>query len=86
MYDPHTPDTDLLLLENHMAALIEVVAKLEASNTRLIVALEDFAGRRRVRHRLEALRSEMNEYRTVNFNHEVRLGQIESELHIPPST
>jgi hypothetical protein len=69
-----------------VAALIEAVSKLEASNTRLIVVFEDFAERRRVRRHFDALRSEMNEYRNVNLNHEVGIREIEQELHIPPST
>lgn len=86
MTDAEIFDHDLRFLQRQVAALIEGVTTLEASNTRLIAALEDFAERRRVRRRFDALRSEMNEYRSVNFSHEARLRQIESELRIPSST
>jgi hypothetical protein len=85
MIDAEMFDQDLRFVQHQVAALIEAVTKLEDSNTRLIAAFENFAERRRVRRRFEALRSEMNEYGNVNLNHEVRIREIESELHIPPS-
>ena len=76
---------DLRLLGHQMATMVERITKLEASNTRAIAALNDLARDSVTPGEVEALHSEMNEFRNTKFNHEVRLRQIESELHITPS-
>jgi hypothetical protein len=66
--------------------LIERVTRLEASNTRTIAALNDVVRDSVTPGEVEAIHSEMNEFRNTKFNHEVRIRQIESELNIAPST
>src|SRR5271169_2585748 len=73
---------DLRLLGHQMATLIERVTELEASNTRAIAALNDIARESVTPGEVEALHSEMNEFRNTKFNHEVRIRQVEAELHI----
>ena len=77
---------DLRLLGHQMATLIERVTELEASNTRAIAALNDIARESVTPGEVEALHSEMKELRNAKFNHEVRIRQLEAELHIAPST
>ena len=77
---------DLRLLGHQMATLIEGVTGLEASNTRAIAALNDIARESVTPGEVEALHSEMKELRNAKFNHEVRIRQLEAELHIAPST
>ena len=77
---------DLRLLGHQMATLIERVTGLEASNTRAIAALNDIARESVTPGEVEALHSEMKELRNAKFNHEVRIRQLEAELHIAPST
>jgi hypothetical protein len=69
-----------------MATMVELITKLEASNTRAIAALNDVARDSVTPGEVEALHSEMNDFRDTKFNHEVRLRQIEAELHLAPST
>ena len=76
---------DLRLLGHQMATLIERVTELEASNTRAIAALNDIARESVTPGEVEALHSEMKELRNAKFNHEVRIRQLEAELHIAPS-
>ena len=77
---------DLRLLGHQMATLIERVTELEASNTRAIAALNDIARESVTPGEVEALHSEMKELRNAKFNHEVRIRQLEAELHIARST
>jgi chromosome segregation ATPase len=77
---------DLRRLGHQMATLIERVTELEASNTRAIAALNDIARESVTPGEVEALHSEMKELRNAKFNHEVRIRQLEAELHIAPST
>jgi chromosome segregation ATPase len=77
---------DLRLLGHQMATLIERVTELEASNTRAIAALNDIARESVTPGEVEALHSEVKELRNAKFNHEVRIRQLEAELHIAPST
>ena len=77
---------DLRLLGHQMATLIEGVTGLEASNTRAIAASNDIARESVTPGEVEALHSEMKELRNAKFNHEVRIRQLEAELHIAPST
>jgi archaellum component FlaC len=76
---------DLRLLGHQIATLIERVTKLEASNTRTIAALNDVVRDSVTPGEVEAIHSEINEFRNTKFNHEVRIRQIESELNIAPS-
>lgn len=76
---------DLRLIGHQMATLIERVTALEASNTRAIAALNDVARESVTPGEVEALHTEVTELRTSKFNHEVRLRQLEAELHITPS-
>jgi uncharacterized coiled-coil protein SlyX len=77
---------DLRLLGHQMATMVERLTKLEASNTRAIAALNDVARDSVTPGEVEALHTEMNDFRDTKFNHEVRLRQIEAELHLAPST
>jgi hypothetical protein len=77
---------DLRLLGHQMATMVERITKLEASNTRAIAALNDVARDSVTPGEVEALHTEMNDFRDTKFNHEVRLRQIEAELHLAPST
>jgi hypothetical protein len=77
---------DLRLLGHQIATLIERVTRLEASNTRTIAALNDVVRDSVTPGEVEAIHSEMNEFRNTKFNHEVRIRQIESELNIAPSS
>jgi archaellum component FlaC len=76
---------DLRLLGHQIATLIERVTKLEASNTRTIAALNDVVRDSVTPGEVEAIHTEINEFRNTKFNHEVRIRQIESELNIAPS-
>jgi chromosome segregation ATPase len=75
---------DLRLLGHQIATLIERVTKLEASNTRTIAALNDVVRDSVTPGEVEAIHTEINEFRNTKFNHEVRIRQIESELNIAP--
>jgi uncharacterized coiled-coil protein SlyX len=77
---------DLRLLGHQMATMVERITKREASNTRAIAALNDVARESVTPGEVEALHTEMNDFRDTKFNHEVRLRQIEAELHLAPST
>jgi uncharacterized coiled-coil protein SlyX len=77
---------DLRLLGHQMATMVERITKREASNTRAIAALNDVARDSVTPGEVEALHTEMNDFRDTKFNHEVRLRQIEAELHLAPST
>jgi hypothetical protein len=77
---------DLRLLGHQINTLIDRVTKLEGSNTRAIAALNDIARDSVTPGEVEALHSEMNVFRNTEFNHEVRLRQIESELSLATPT
>src|ERR1700733_9907730 len=77
---------DLRLLGHQMATMVERITKLEASNPRAIAALNDVARDSVTPGEVEALHTEMNDFRDTKFNHEARLRQIEAELHLAPST
>jgi hypothetical protein len=77
---------DLRLLGHQMATMVERITKLEPSNNRAIAVLNDVARDSVTPGEVEALHTEMNDFRDTKFNHEVRLRQIEAELHLAPST
>jgi len=79
-------DGRLGLLGHQIAILGERITKLEASNTRAIAALNDVVRKRVTPGEVEALHSEMKQFRDAEFNHEVRLRQLEDELDLAPST
>ena len=76
---------DLRLLGHQMATMVERITKLEASNTRAIAALNDVVRDSVTPGEVEALHTELNEFRNAKFNHEVRIRQLEAELNIAPS-
>jgi len=73
---------DLRLLGHQMAALIERVNELHASNTRAIAALNDIARESVTPGEVEALHSELKEMRATEFSIDVRVRRIEAELHL----
>jgi chromosome segregation ATPase len=77
---------DLRLLGHQMATMVERITKLEASNTRAIAALNDVVRDSVTPGEVEALHTELNEFRNAKFNHEVRIRQLEAELNIAPSS
>ena len=77
---------ELRLLGLQMSTVVERITKLEASNTRAITALNDVVRKRVTPGEVEALHTELNEFRNAKFNHEVRIRQLEAELNIAPST
>jgi uncharacterized coiled-coil protein SlyX len=76
---------DLRLLGHQMAALIERVNELHASNTRAIVALNDIARESVTPGEVEVLHAELKEMRSTEFNLDVRVRRIEAELHLERS-
>jgi chromosome segregation ATPase len=77
---------DLRLLGHQMATMVERITKLEASSTRAIAALNDVVRDSVTPGEVEALHTELNEFRNAKFNHEVRIRQLEAELNIAPSS
>ena len=73
------------MLGHQMATKVERITKLEGSNTRAI-ALNDALRKRITPGEVEALCTEMNDFRDTKFNHEVRRRQIEAEWHLAPSS
>jgi hypothetical protein len=73
---------DLRLIGHQMAALIERVNELHATNTRAIAALNDLARKSVTPGEVEALHSELKEMRSTEFSLDVRVRRIEAELHL----